>query len=172
MIRQYPRTAAAVLALSAIGFAGLVANEGYTDKAVIPIPGDVPTYGFGSTVKQDGTRVRMGDITTPPEALRTAVVHLAKDQEQMRACFEGAELYQHEWDAYTTLGYNVGVSAVCRSSIPAKVKAKDYIAACDAILSFYRAQHKDCRIRSNGCYGVWVARQKAHRLCITGEYGQ
>lgn len=172
MIRTYPRTAVAVIALSAAGFVGVVMNEGYTDKAVIPIPGDVPTIGLGSTVHEDGTRVRMGEIITPPKAIRLSVSHLSKDQEHLRACFGDATLYQHEWDAYVTLGYNVGPGAVCRSSIVRKVQAGEYEAACNTILDFYKATGKDCRVRSNGCYGVWDARLKANKLCLTGEYGK
>ena len=39
-------------------------HEGYTDRAVIPVKGDVPTIGFGTT-----TGVKLGDTTTPPKAL-------------------------------------------------------------------------------------------------------
>ena len=78
MIRSYPRTTVAALVLSAAGFAGLAINEGYTDRAIIPVPGDVPTVGLGSTIKEDGSRVQMGDTITPPKAIRLAVSHIAK----------------------------------------------------------------------------------------------
>lgn len=169
MIRQYPRTAIAILTLSAAGFAGIVAREGYTDKAVIPIPGDRPTVGFGSTFKEDGTPVTMQDTITPPKAVRLAVSHIAKDEPALKKCFGyDTELYQHEWDAYNRLGHNVGARAVCNSSIVPKVQAGEYRAACDTILDFYKASKKDCRVRSNGCYGVWLDRLATHQLCIGG----
>ena len=167
MIKQYPRTAIAILTLSAAGFAGIVAREGYTDKAVIPIPGDRPTYGHGSTFKEDGTPVQMGDTITPPKAVRLAVSHIAKDETRLRECFgHETQMYQHEWNAYVRLSHNTGYRAVCRSSIVPKVQAGNYRAACDTILTFKYAVGKDCSIRSNGCYGVWLDRLATHKICI------
>ncbi|WP_297832981.1 hypothetical protein [Thermomonas sp.] len=54
----------AALTLSAAALVGIVLHEGYTDRAVIPVKGDVPTIGFGTT-----TDVKIGDTTTPPKAL-------------------------------------------------------------------------------------------------------
>ncbi len=167
MIRQYPRTSIALLTLSAVGFAGIVAREGYTDKAVIPIPGDRPTKGFGSTFNEDGSPVKMGETITPPKAVRLAITHIGKDEPALRKCF-GYEtvMYQHEWDAFVRLAHNVGPSKVCNSSIVPKVQAGEYRAACDTILDFYGASKKDCRVRSNGCYGVWLDRLATHKICI------
>jgi lysozyme len=131
------RSAVAVLALSAAGFVGIISHEGYTERAVIPVPGDVPTIGLGSTVHEDGSPVQMGETITPPKAIRLSVAHIAKDEVQLRKCFFGdSKLYQHEWDAYVSLGYNIGFGAVCRSSIPAKVRAEQYEAACLTIGDF------------------------------------
>ena len=57
------RITVAALSLSAAAFIGLVVHEGYTDRAVIPTKGDVPTIGFGSTRYEDGRPVR---LTDPP----------------------------------------------------------------------------------------------------------
>ena len=169
MIRQYPRTFVAVLTLSAAGFSGIAMNEWYTSRAVIPIPGDPPTYGLGSTVKEDGSPVEMGDTITPPEAIRLSVSHIGKDEVVLRRCFGDAVLYQHEWDAYVDLSYNVGPYKVCNSSIVPKVQAGMYEAACNTILDFKKAGGRDCSVRSNGCYGVWLRRLKTQKLCLTGE---
>ena len=72
-----PRTALAALTLSAAALVGLVMQEGYTDRAVIPVKGDVPTIGFGTT-----GGVKMGDTITPPKALARALTDVQK--------FEGA----------------------------------------------------------------------------------
>jgi lysozyme len=48
------RTAVAALGLSAAALVGLVLHEGYSDRAIIPVKGDVPTLGFGSTTHSDG----------------------------------------------------------------------------------------------------------------------
>lgn len=131
------RIAVAALVLSAGGFAGIALHEGYTDRAIIPVPGDVPTVGLGSTKHEDGSPVQMGETITPPKAIRLSVSHIAKDETQLRECLgDETQLYQHEWDAYTSLAYNVGAGAVCRSSIPAKVQAEQYEAACKTIGDF------------------------------------
>jgi lysozyme len=38
-----PRIIVAALTLSAAGLVGLVSHEGYSDNAIIPVPGDVLT---------------------------------------------------------------------------------------------------------------------------------
>lgn len=164
------RIAAGLLSLSLLGFVGRAIQEDYTGTAVIPVPGDVPTVGIGSTRRDDGTPVRLGDTITVPKAIRRAVTDISEDENVLRHCFGDAELYQHEWDAFSNLSYNVGAGAVCRSSIVGKVQAKRYEAACNTILDFYKAGGKDCRVRANNCYGVWLDRQRMNRLCLTGEY--
>lgn len=163
---KYPRSAVAVLTVSAIGFAGIVMKEGYTEKAIIPIPGDRPTMGFGSTFKEDGAAVTMQDTTTPQKAVRLAVAHIAKDEVALKRCFGDAVMYQHEWDAFVRLAHNVGAGGVCKSSIVPKVQHGDYEAACNTILDFKKAIGKDCSVRSNGCYGVWLDRLATHKLCL------
>jgi len=61
-----PRTTVAALGLSAAALVDLVLHEGYSDRAIIPVKGDVPTLGFGSTTRADGSPVRLGDTITPP----------------------------------------------------------------------------------------------------------
>lgn len=161
------RSSVAVLSLSAAALVGIVMKEGYTDRAIIPIPGDRPTVGFGSTFKEDGSPVTMQDTITPPKAVRLAVAHISKDEPQLRKCFGyETQLYQWEWDAYVRLVHNVGPAKVCNSSIVPKVQREDYKAACDTILDFKKAIGKDCSVRSNGCYGVWLDRLATHKLCL------
>lgn len=160
-----------LLSLSAVGFAGIAVNEGYTDKAVIPVPGDPPTYGLGSTRREDGTPVQLSDKITPPKAIRLAVRDIGSKEDVLRACFGTAQLTQYEWDAYVDLAYNVGPTAVCRSSIIAKAQRGDYAAACRTILDFKKVQGRDCSLSVNAkfCGGIWTRRQEMTRLCLTGE---
>lgn len=50
------RIAIGALALSAAALVGLAQREGYTDRAVQPLPGDKWTNGFGSTTNDAGDR--------------------------------------------------------------------------------------------------------------------
>lgn len=50
-----PRIAIGALALSAAGPVGLITHESYTGTAIVPVAGDRPTVGFGSTFRDDGS---------------------------------------------------------------------------------------------------------------------
>jgi lysozyme len=123
----------AALALSAVALVGLVGYEGYTDRAIIPIPGDVPTIGFGTT---EG--VHMGDRTTPPVALGRALRDVQKFEGAIKRCVTVA-LYQHEYDSFTQLAYNIGSGAFCGSTLVRKLNAGDYAGACAEISRWDRA---------------------------------
>lgn len=122
-----PRIAIAALALSAAGFVGITLNEGYTDKAVIPIPGDVPTIGFGTT-----GGVKLGDRTTPPKALARALTDVSKFEGAVKKCVH-VPLHQYEYDAYIDLAYNIGQTNFCGSTLVEKLNAGDYAGACAEI---------------------------------------
>ena len=71
------RMAVAALSLSGLGLVAIVMNEGYNSTAYIPVKGDVPTIGFGTT-----KGVKLGDRTTPQDALKRALTDINQ--------FEGA----------------------------------------------------------------------------------
>lgn len=136
-IRQ-ARSAVAVMVLAASTLVGIAVHEGYKDEAYIPVPGDVPTIGFGST-----GGVNMGDKTTPERSL----VRLLDEIEGVYAagvkkCIT-VPLYQHEYEAYVSLAYNIGVAAFCRKAKPGKppnlidlINAGKYAEACERIEAF------------------------------------
>lgn len=162
-----PRIAIAALVLSAVGFFGIVTQEGYTSKAVRPVPGDVPTYGLGSTTRADGKPVQMDDTITPPAAIALAVRDVSVKETALKGCIT-APLHQYEYDAFVSLAYNVGAGAVCKSSIPKKLASGDYTAACKTILDFKRVQGRDCSAPENArfCGGVWTRRKAEYRMCL------
>lgn len=125
-----PRTVVAALTLSAAGFVGILQYEGYTDHAVIPVPGDVPTVGFGTT---EG--VKMGDKIAPPAAVARALTDSAKYQGAIKQCVH-VPLHQYEYDAYTSLAYNIGGANFCGSGLVQLLNAGNYTAACAAISDF------------------------------------
>lgn len=164
------RVAVGALMLSAAGLGGLVGYESYTGHAIQPVPGDRWTYGFGSTVRADGTAVQPGDRITPPAAVRLTVAHIGRDEPALRRCFDGATLHQWEWDAVVKLAYNVGPAAVCRSSMPGKARRGEYAEMCRTLLDFRHVQGRDCSLpeHSRFCGGVWRTRQAEYTLCMEG----
>lgn len=164
------RIAVAALTLSAAGLVGLVNREAFTRTAVIPIPGDRPTYGFGSTFKEDGSPVKMGDTITPHKALRTSLAHIKKDELNLKRCVKN-DLYQEEWDILVDFGYWRGSGGACRSDVVKNINSGDYVAACKAYLNLdsRRAAGKDCAIPWNKCRGVWLRAQDRYKRCMEAQ---
>jgi lysozyme len=147
------RNAIAALCLSAAGLVGLVVHEGYTDQAVIPVPGDVPTIGFGTT---DG--VKMGDRTTPPAALARAYREIGVYEGAAKNCVK-VPLSQGEYDASIQLAYNIGAGAFCRSTVVKRFNAMDYEGACDAFLMWNKVGGREVR-------GLTKRRERERELCL------
>ncbi len=122
--RRGPRVAVVSLALSAFAFVGILTHEGYTDRAVIPVPGDVPTVGFGTT-----GGVKMGDKTTPVVAANRALSDVSRFEGAIKQCIR-VPLHQHEYDAMISFSYNVGPTAFCRSTLVKRLNEGDYTGAC------------------------------------------
>ena len=165
MIR--PRTTVAALGLSAAALVGLVLHEGYSDRAIIPVKGDVPTLGFGSTTRSDGTPVRLGDTTTPPQALARALRDVQQFEGALKNCVT-VPLAQHEYDAYVSFAYNVGSRAFCHSTLVKKLNTQDYPAACQELLRWRFFQGQDCAAPANAslCGGLATRREAEYRQCM------
>lgn len=160
-----PRIVIGAMSLSAAGLVGLIAHESYTDTAIIPVKGDRPTVGFGSTFREDGTPVQLGDTITPPKAVARTAAHIAKDETRLKQCVT-APLHQVEYDLLVDHAYQFGVAATCSSGIVRQINAGRYADACAEYLRWRYVAKRDCSVRSNGCYGVWVRAQERNRKCM------
>lgn len=150
------------LALSAAALVGIALHEGYSDRAIVPVAGDKPTIGFGTT-----ENVRLGDTTTPPAALARALVDAQRYEGALRKCVT-APLHQHEYDVFVSLAYNVGPGAFCGSTLVKKLNALDYSGACGEILRWRYFQGRDCSRPGSGCAGIWRRRQDEYTACMGG----
>lgn len=147
------RTQLAGLALSATALVGLALSEGYTDRAVQPLPGDKWTYGFGTT---EG--VKAGDTITPPKALERKLNDVQRFEGALKRCVT-VPLKQNEYDAYVSLAYNIGPEAFCNSTLVRKLNAQDYDGACLEILRWDR--FKGQRVR-----GLTQRREREYAQCV------
>ena len=129
------RIAAGAIAVSAASLVAIATYEGYRGNAYQDSVG-VPTIGFGETAG-----VKMGDKTTPERALVQLLASTEKHADAIRACIT-VPLYQHEFDAYISLAYNIGTGAFCRSTLVKKLNAKDYAGACEEIRRWNKAGGK------------------------------
>jgi lysozyme len=147
------RPAATSLYLSAAVLVGIALEEGFTSKAVIPVPGDVPTIGFGTT---EG--VKKGDVITPERALMRLLQDADKFSEGVKRC-AAVPLYQYEFDAYVSLSYNIGTGAFCNSTLVKKLKTYDYEGACKEILKWDKFKGEPLK-------GLTHRRQREYKLCM------
>lgn len=169
-LNTHLRVTLGALALSAAGLVGIVSHESYTSTAVIPIPGDRPTVGFGSTFKEDGSAVKMGDTTTPHKALARTLHHIQKDETALKKCVT-APMSQQEYDILVDFAYWRGAGGACRSEVVRHINAGRYADACAAYLNLdsRRAAGKDCSITVNKCRGVWLRAQERHTRCMEAQ---
>jgi lysozyme len=141
------------LGISGVALIGLLVAEGYRDHAYIPVAGDVPTIGFGTT-----ENVKMGDKVTVTQALNRAMIDVQKFEGAIKSCVK-VPLHQYEYDAYTSLAYNIGSGAFCRSTLVRKLNAGDYAEACKQILRWDNFKGKPLR-------GLTIRREKEYQQCI------
>ncbi|HFG2494536.1 TPA: lysozyme [Acinetobacter baumannii] len=162
--------AVGLLAASVAFFVGIKNDEGFTSKPVIPVKGDRPTQGHGSTFKPNGSPVKMTD---PPITRATADKWLRNDVAKREVAFKDSlkdvKLSQTEYDLYLDFSYQYGVPAFAKSSMLKNLKLGKYRAACDSLLKYKYVAKRDCSIRSNGCYGVWTRQLERHAKCIGAQ---
>lgn len=147
------RLVVAALSLSAAGLVSIANLEGFSEKAYIPIPGDVPTIGFGST---EG--VKMGDTITVPKALERLMRDVGVAESAIGRCVK-VPLSQSEYDAFTSFAFNVGGEAFCSSTLVKKLNSGDYDGACDELERWVYSQKRVVP-------GLVNRRQVEYRLCV------
>lgn len=161
------RLAVAGLSLSAAAFVGIVSREGYTETAVIPTKNDRPTVGFGSTFREDGAPVQMGDRITPVRAVQRAAAHVSREESVFRQSLPGVQMTPGEYDVYMDWVYQYGTGAWANSSMRRQLAAGNYRAACDALLLYKFSGGIDCSKPGNKvCAGVWDRQLARHAKCL------
>lgn len=167
--RNKQRLAVAILSLSAAGFVGILQHEGYTDRAVVPTVNDRPTVGYGSTFREDGTPVQMGDTITPAKAVARSFAHIAKDEAGLKRCIT-APLHQREYDVLVDFTYQYGVQATCKSAMVRAVNAGNYALACEGYKRYRYSGGFDCSTPGNRrCWGVWERNLKRYNNCMEAQ---
>ena len=157
------RITASALAISATALIGLAMHEGFAPVATRPVPDDPPTVGFGTTWHADGTPVKLGERITPQRALMLLNHDVSATERALHRCIGDVPLFQHEWDAYVSLAYNVGAGRFCGGSIARALRSDppDYAAACAAIKLYNRAHGKVLR-------GLVIRREHESQMCMGG----
>ena len=147
------RRKTSLITLSATSLAALLAYEGYREKAYIPVPGDVPTIGFGTT---EG--VKLGDKTDPVKAVSMILRDVQKFEGALKQCVK-VPLSQNEYDAYLSLSYNIGPTAFCGSTLVKRLNLHDYDGACEQILRWDK-------FKGRPLAGLTKRRRAEYETCI------
>lgn len=163
------RIAISAISLSAVALVGLWNYEGWTERAVIPVKGDVPTVGPGLTKRPDGSPVQMGDTVRPLEGARRSLAHIQQGEAGIKRCVT-APLHQAEYDLMVDFAYQYGVPTLCKSSIVREANAGNYRASCEAYLLYRKVAGFDCSTPGNRrCPGVWTRSQERYRKCMEAQ---
>lgn len=162
------RRTIAALSVSAAAFVALVAHEGWIDRAVIPVKGDVPTVGPGLTKRADGSPVQMGDTIKPVEGIQRSLAHIQKSETALKRCVTGP-VSQAEYDLLVDFAYQYGEAATCKSGMVRAINAGDYAGSCEAYLRYRFVAGYDCSTPGNRrCIGVWNRTKERHAKCMEG----
>ena len=147
------RVVIGALSLSASALVGIALHEGYRGEAYIPVKGDVPTIGFGTTAG-----VKPGDRIKPVQALVRKLADVQRFEGALKECVR-VPLHQYEYDAFMSLAYNIGPGAFCGSTLVRRLNAGDYTGACNEILRWDRFRGEPLR-------GLTLRRQAENRQCL------
>jgi len=147
------RAPIAALSLSAAAIVSIAIHESFRSDAYIPVPGDVPTIGFGTT-----ENVKLGDKISVERALVRLLDDASEFESAVKQCAP-VPMYQYEFDAYVSLTYNIGTGAFCRSTLTKKLNQLDYAGACKEILRWDKFKGKTLA-------GLIKRRQEEYRKCI------
>lgn len=154
------------LAASAAFFTSLIQYEGFSSKPYRD-SGGVATIGIGSTTYEDGQRVTMADKPiTQARAVEIVRNHISKDEQLFKQSLPGVKLSQAEYDVYLDFTYNFGQANWRISSMRRLLIQGKHRQACDALLKWKYVAGRDCSIRKNNCYGVWLRQVDRHSKCL------
>lgn len=169
-MRKRTRAAIGALVISAAGAASVAVHEGFTERAVVPVKNDRPTYGHGSTWRPDGTPVQMGDTITRQQAAELLQRQLGAWEAGIKKCVK-APLFQEEYDILVGFAHQYGVAAACNSSVVRYVNAGNYEAACRVYpLYKYGPGRYDCSTPGNRiCPGVHTRNLEREAKCLAAQ---
>lgn len=158
-----------VTMLTAISLGGVAYTQSKEGTVLIPYydSGKVATVGTGTTIYPNGQKVKITDPKiTHKQATEYLKIHMAKDAKIFNKSLLGVPLSQTEYDLYMDFTYQFGTGAWSGSSMLRNLKQSKYKAACDSLLKWKYVAKRDCSVRSNNCYGVWVRQVERHSKCI------
>lgn len=90
--------------------------EGYKAKAYL-CPAGVVTIGFGSTMYQDGRKIKIGDTINENQGEELLMWELKNKSNAIH----GLTINQNQFDSLLSFVYNLGVGAFAKSTLRKKI---------------------------------------------------
>lgn len=90
--------------------------EGYKAKSYL-CPASVVTIGFGSTMYQDGRKIKLGDTINEDQANELLMWELKNKSISL----QGLNLNQNQFDSCLSFVYNLGIGAFAKSTLRKKI---------------------------------------------------
>lgn len=100
----------------------IMKHEGVRLKAYL-CPAKVPTIGWGNTIYENATKVKMGDEITLDRAKQLFDLIIAKFEKSVLSALGGVVVNGNQFDALVSFTYNVGAGNLNRSTLLKKVIA-------------------------------------------------
>lgn len=89
-----------------------------------PGSGNEPiTIGYGTTIYDDGAKVKLGDVITKERAKELLAHEVNKKAAKVNDLLTGITINQNQFDAIVSFAYNVGTGALQSSTLLKRVKA-------------------------------------------------
>lgn len=147
--------------MSGLGTGLLMDHEGYRDVGYLDSVG-VATVCYGHTATAE-----VGVRFTQEHCNRLLSQDIASFEKTVNQ-YVTVPLTQPMFDSLVSFCYNVG-SYNCRTSTMFRILNQgDYVGAGKQFDRWVYAKGRDCRIRSNNCYGVYSRRMAEKALFLSG----
>lgn len=160
------RTKVAILATLSTVVASIAGFEGFSNVAYLD-SGGTPTIGFGQT-RINGAPVKLGDEIAVHDAISALNDDALNALLMLYRLAPDVELTDGETQAYADFIYQFGVGAFKRSTMLKLINAGKKTQACQELLRWRFVKGKDCKIRSNNCYGVYRRSVARYETCLGG----
>lgn len=79
------------------------------------------TIGWGTTIYPEGIRVNLGDVITKERAEQCLIFEVDKKAVGVNDLTKNSSINQHQFDAVTSLSYNIGLGNFKKSSVLKKL---------------------------------------------------
>jgi lysozyme len=148
-----------------------IANwEGKRNEVYLDLVG-VPTACYGST----GPEIKLGQKYTDAQCLQMLRDDITAHRAGVLECLQ-SPVNMNQLDAFTSLAFNIGVTAACNSSPMRLINEGRHVEACQAFMEYRGVWQRDAMGRK--IPGTWKEirglklRREAERLwCLTPSEG-